>query len=107
MGAGRTLLGMEDRDARIVEEFVAGAEVQDIAARYAVPEAYVDRVIEQTSLTKPKRHDWSLNNWGNRLAYCLLAGMVVNLTTHLYALGIVVVVVLFVLTTAIAATRRR
>jgi hypothetical protein len=36
-------------DQRMVEEFVAGADVPDIAARYAVPEAYVDRLVEEVS----------------------------------------------------------
>lgn len=96
---------MTEIDARIVNEFVAGNDVPDIAARYAVPEAYVDRVIEETSLTKPKR-DWSLNNWGPRLLYCLLAGTVINLTTGIYALGTAITVVLFVLVTAVVAARR-
>jgi hypothetical protein len=105
--AGRTIAAMTaSSDQRMVEEFVAGADVPDIAARYAVPEAYVDRLVEEASYTKPKRRDWSVNNWGNRLAYSVLAGMVVNLATGIYALGTTVAVVLFVLTTAIVAARR-
>jgi hypothetical protein len=106
--AGRTVTAMTaSTDQRMVEEFVAGADVPDIAARYAVPEAYVDRLVEEASYTTPKRRDWSINNWGNRLVYSLLAGMVVNLSTGIYALGTTIAVVLFVLTSAIVATRRR
>lgn len=107
MHAGRTLTAMSAvTDQRMVEEFVAGREVPDIAARYNVTEAYVDRVVEETSYAKPKRRDWSPTNWGNRLAYSILAGMAVNLATGIYALGTVIAVVLFVLTTAIVAARR-
>jgi hypothetical protein len=81
--------------------------VQDIAARYDVPEAYVDRVIEETSFTKPKRLSWNLDNWGNRLALALVAGIVVNIATGTLAIGATVTVVLFVLTTAIIVAGRR
>jgi len=54
-----------------------------------------------------KRWDWSLNNWGNRLLYSVLAGLVVNISTGIYALGTVIAVVLFVLTTAIVEVVRR
>ena len=54
--AGRTIAAMTtSTDQRMVEEFMAGTDVPTIAARYAVPEEYVDRVIEQASYTKPKR----------------------------------------------------
>jgi tetrahydromethanopterin S-methyltransferase subunit B len=99
---------MTDIDGRILGEFVAGADVPDIAQRYAVPEAYVDRVIEETSLVKPKRRfDASLNPWPNRLFYSLVAGTVINFATGIYALGTAIAVVLFVLTTAIVVTARR
>lgn len=106
--AARTLAVMTqtEMNARIVNEFVGGTDVPDIAARYAVPEAYVDRVIEETSLAKPKRRDWSWNNWGNRLAYSILAGLAVNVVTGIYALGTTVTIILFVVTTAIVAARR-
>jgi hypothetical protein len=95
-------------DQRMVEEFIAGREVPDIAARYNVTEAYVDRVVEETHLDKPaKRWNWSWTNWGNRIVYCLLAGAIINWSTGLYALGTTVAVVLFVLTTAILSVRRR
>lgn len=97
---------MTDIDGRIVGEFVAGADVPDIAQRYAVPEAYVDRVIEETSLTK-RKHGWSFNSLGNRVVYSVLAGLVVNLATGIYLLGTVITVVLFVLTSAIVGIRRR
>lgn len=97
----------QDIDERIVNEFAAGREVPEIAARYNVPEAYVDRVIEEIHADKPaKRWTWSWTNWGNRIVYCLLAGAVVNWTTGVYALGTVIAVVLFVLVTAILAVRR-
>lgn len=56
---------------------------------------------------KPKRSSWGIQNWGVRLLYCVIAWAVVNLTTGLYALGAVVAVVLFVVTTAIVAAGRR
>ncbi len=90
----------------MVEEFIAGAEVPDIAARYAVPEAYVDRIIEETRLDKPRRRwNWSLSNWGNRLVACLLAGGAINLATGTQTLGTIAAVVLFLLTSAIVARR--
>jgi hypothetical protein len=72
MRAGRTVTGMSasTSDQRMVEEFLAGADVADIAARYAVPEAYVDRVIEETHLDKPRR-SWSLTLRGNRIVLAL------------------------------------
>lgn len=88
-------------------EFADGRDVPEIAARYDVPEAYVDRIIEQATLRKPKRWSWSWNSWGNRLLYSVLAGLVVNLVTGIYALGTVTAVVLFVLTSAVVAVRRR
>lgn len=94
-------------DQRMVEEFVAGAEVPDIAARYAVPEAYVDRVVEDASRPQRRRRwDWSWRNLGNRIVYSLAAGTVVNWVAHAYVLGCVVTVVLFVLTSAIVYAKR-
>jgi hypothetical protein len=55
---------------------------------------------------KPKR-SWSLNYWGNRLVFCIFAGFVVNVSTGTNALGTVIAVVLFVLTTAIVHARNR
>jgi len=49
---------------------------------------------------------WSWQYWPIRLVYCLAAGTAVNLTIGVYAFGTVITVVLFVLTSAILATRR-
>jgi hypothetical protein len=49
----------------MVEEFIAGRDVPEIAERYDVPEAYVDRVIEDAQAAKPKRWDFSLYRWPN------------------------------------------
>lgn len=102
---------MTETEARIVNEFVAGDDVQAIAARYAVSEEYVDHLIEQTNLQKPikvkGKRDWSWNHWSNRLTYSILAGVAVGAGTGIYALGTVIAVVLFVLTTAIVTTVRR
>lgn len=94
-------------DERIVGEFVAGDEVPAIAARYNVTEAYVDRVVEETSLTKPKKRDWSWNNWGNRLLYSVLAAMAMSYLIGSPAIGWTLGVALFALTTAIVAGRKR
>lgn len=107
MRARRTLVGVSDTDARMIEEFLGGTEVPEIAARYGVHEAYVDRVIEQTSRAEPKRWSWSIQNWGNRVLYSLLAGFAINLLTGLYAAGAAVAVVLFVLMTTIVVAGRR
>jgi hypothetical protein len=96
-----------DIDGRIVNEFVSGAEVPDIAARYAVPEAYVDRVIEETDLSAKPKRSWTLQHWSNRLAASLLAGLVVYWGTASNALATIVAVMLFVLTTAIVTVARR
>lgn len=107
--ARRTLGRMStDVDQRMVEEFAAGTDVPTIAARYAVPEAYVDRVIEDAQGSKPSRWQiWSLNSWGNRLLYSFLAGLVVQMATGISALSRTVVVVVFVLITAIVIVGRR
>lgn len=101
---------MTETDARIVNDFVAGSDVPAIAARYAVSEEYVDQVIDQTHLDKKivvkAKRDWSLNRWGNRLVYSIIAGFVVNITTGIYAFGTVIAVVLFFLSTAIVVAAR-
>ena len=102
---------MTETEARMINEFVAGDDVPTIAARYSVSEEYVDHLVDQTHLDKPikvrRPFDWSWNPWGNRLAYSLVAGLVVNVSTGIYALGTVVAVMLFVLTTVIVTVSRR
>lgn len=112
MRAGRTIAAMTtSTDQRMVEEFMAGTDVPTIAARYAVPEEYVDRIIEQASYAKPRRWDFSLSRWGNRIVYALLAGWVVSFATGhatgINGIGWVIAVVLFVLTTTIVEVSRR
>lgn len=98
---------MTDVNTRIVDEFVSGREVPDIAARYNVPEEYVDRVIEETSLSKPaKRWDGSWRNWGNRIAYSVLAAIALSLLLGSPAIGWTIGLVLFVVTSAVASIRR-
>lgn len=106
--AGRTLRHMTEMNARIVNEFVAGKQVPEIAARYDLPEEYVDRVIEQTDLSKPEKRKWdhSWSNWGNRIAYSALAAIVISLLIGSAAIGWTLGVVLFVVTSAIASIRR-
>jgi hypothetical protein len=60
----------------MVDEFLAGAQVPTIAERYAVSEAYVDRVIEETSLSKPQRRRFTSSGRarGNRIVYSLVVG---------------------------------
>lgn len=89
----------------MVSEFIEGREVPEIAARYGVAEAYVDRVIEQTDLRSKRRWDWSLNNWGNRLLYCVLLALAISAATT-STIGWVTGAVVFVLASAIVSARR-
>lgn len=82
MHAGRTIAAMSDVDGRVE------------------PVTYEDQ-------PKPRRWDFSLNRWPNRLVYSVLAGWVVNIATGINVLGTVIAVVLFVLTTAIIEVGRR
>lgn len=66
----------------------------------------MDRLIEQTDLSKPEKRSWSLTHWGNRLAVSLIAAIAINVITGT-AVGWVVGIVLFVLTTAIVTATRR
>lgn len=52
------------------------------------------------------RHDWSISNLGNRAIYCVLAGAVITFATGVFAIGLIIAVVLFVLASAIVAIRR-
>lgn len=64
--------------------------------------------IEEVESEQAEHHPWwSLERWGARLLYSLLAGWVINVATGIYALGTTIAVVLFVLTTVIVVTRRR
>jgi hypothetical protein len=64
--------------------------------------------IEEAESEKAGRHPWwSLERWGARLLYSLLAGTVINVATGINALGTVIAVVLFVLTTVIVEVSRR
>ena len=97
-------------DHRMVEEFLAGRTVPEIAARYNVTEEYVDRVIEETHLNepakpaKPKR-SWSLNLIGNRIAASLLLAILINVVTGTW-IGWAVGAVVFVLISAIVTAGR-
>ena len=103
-------IAVTETEARIINEFVAGEDVPTLAARYRVSEEYVDHLVDQTHLDKPitvrRKFDWSWNPWGNRLVYCVLAGILVGLVLGSSAIGTVIAVVLFVLTSAIVAARR-
>lgn len=63
--------------------------------------------IEETESEKAAHPWWSLEHWGARLLYSLVAGWVINIATGIYALGTSIAVVLFVLTTTIVVSRRR
>lgn len=106
MHTRRTVSVMTDRDARIAAEYAAGTEVPDIAARYAVPEAYVDRVIEEAVMTKSPGRDWGMNPLGNRIMYSVVIALFINVATS-SALGWIVGVVLLALMSAIVAGKRR
>ena len=70
----------QERDQHIAEEFATGTDIPEIAARYGLSEAYVDRIIEQATLTKPYREK-GLANWGNRLVLSLAVGWLAWLAT--------------------------
>lgn len=53
-----------------------------------------------------RRWSWGLDNWGNRLLYCAIIGLIVSIATGVFVLGVVVTAVLFLLTSAIVAVRR-
>lgn len=63
--------------------------------------------IDNAETEKPAKRGWdfSWNHWANRLAYSLVAALAINSITHT-ALGWVIGIVLFVLTSAIVAARR-
>jgi hypothetical protein len=98
---------MDDRDARIADEFAAGAEVPDIAARYAVPTAYVDRVIEEAVHRKPQGRDWSLKPLGNRVLYSVLIALAVNVASSSWHGWIVGAALLLISSAIVAAGRNR
>lgn len=52
---------------------MAGREVPEIAARYNVTEAYVDRVIEQTSFAKKPKRDRSGTRWAAAICVSVVA----------------------------------
>jgi hypothetical protein len=88
-------------------EFTEGRPVPEIAARYGVTEAYVDRVIEQTSLAKPKG-TWSLDHWVNRLVVSLIVGWLAWMATGKNGPAVLVfaAVVFYAIVTAIVSRRR-
>jgi len=63
--------------------------------------------IDEAAAAQSKRWDWTWNNWGMRLVYCIAAGTAVNLATGIYALGAVITVALFVLTSVIIFVAHR
>jgi hypothetical protein len=69
--------------------------------------AGMDAIEEETEHEKPRRWDFSWNRWSNRVIYSLIAGTVINVATGINALGAVVTVVLFVLTSVIVEVGRR
>lgn len=97
-------------EERMVEEWNLGLEVPEIAERYAVTPAYVDRVLDdaRAAATKKRGWNWSWSSLGNRIVYSLLAGVAINLTTGIYAFGTAVAICLFAVSSVIVwAVRSR
>jgi hypothetical protein len=66
---GRTVTAVTEQDQRIAAEFADGREMDDIAARYNVPVAYVERVIEDATMAGPEpRQSMLQNQWIRALA---------------------------------------
>jgi hypothetical protein len=59
-------------------------------------ETYDDEAVETT----PARW-FDIRHWFGRLLWCVLAGTIVNITTGIHALGVVVTVMLYVIVTVI------
>lgn len=111
MQPGRRVAAVTDRDARIRAEYASGREVPDIAARYDVPVAYVDRVIEDavTPPPQPAVSRWSLSNQGNRVFLALLIGWLAWMATGRITVWTLVVIALiaYAVTSAVVSLRRR
>lgn len=97
-----------ENESQMISEFMAGTPVPLIAERYNVPEAYVDRVIEETSFTgKPKR-SWSINLLGNRVVYSIVIGWLAWAATFKINIWVFVLAgALFFAATSVIASRRR
>lgn len=63
--------------------------------------------INKAGTARPAWRSWGFEHWGMRLFYAIAAGTVVNLVTGIYALGTIVAVVLFVLSTVIVLVARQ
>lgn len=95
---------MQDQDARIAAEYADGREAPEIAARYDVPEAYVERVIEEAVVARPERRR-GLDSTGNRAALALLIGWLVWLPTRSLVLLLLFGIGFYALITAIVRRR--
>lgn len=109
MRPGRKVAAVTDRDARIRDEYAGGREIPEIAARYAVDPAYVERVIEDATLARPARSRWSPVNQGNRIFFSVLVGWLAWFATGRITgwTFVVVAVVVYVVTSIAIGVRRR
>jgi hypothetical protein len=105
------LAAMTETEARMINEFVAGADVPTIAARYSVSEDYVDHLVDQTHLDKPikvrRRFTWSINVLGNRAAYSFFVAILINIAFRNEAFSLAVGLIVFLILTAIVSVVRR
>ena len=90
-------------DQRMVEDWNAGLEIPDIAARHDVPSAYVDRVLDdaRAAAAKARRWDFSWNRWPTRLVYSIAAGAVVNFAFGATELGTAVALSVFAVSSTV------
>src|SRR5690349_17156469 len=88
----------EQRDERIAAEYAAGREVDDICGRWGVTPAYVERVVEDATVARPKPKI-GLRSRGNRIVLAVAVGLAFFWLTHSSALFVLFAVTTLVVTT--------
>lgn len=93
-----------DKDALIATEYAEGVEVKDIAARYAVTEAYVERVVEVATTARPARR-LGLGSVGNRVLIAVAAAWLTWFALGSIVVGLVVGSVAFAVVSVVSRGR--